>query len=238
MNVVLRGRGLRKVYEQGEAAMVALEHVDVDIRRGELTLLMGPSGSGKTTLVSILGAILRPTAGRVEIGGQAIDELGDTALSAFRLKHVGFVFQGFNLFPTLTAVQNVELAFDLRGVRRADARRQAIALLEDVGLGAKLHAHPAELSGGQKQRVAIARALAGDPTILLADEPTAALDSTSGHAVMQLMQRLASEHDRAVVIVTHDSRMEAYADRVIHMSDGRIESDVRLAADPIEGVHA
>jgi putative ABC transport system ATP-binding protein len=238
MTALLEARGLRKVYAQGEAAMVALDDVDVDVHRGELTLLMGPSGSGKTTLLSILGGILRPTTGTVAIDGRSFDGLADRELSDFRLRTIGFVFQGFNLFPTLSALQNVELALDLRGIRGAVARRQASALLEQVGLASKLHVHPGELSGGQKQRVAIARALAGDPAILLADEPTAALDSTSGHSVMQLMQRLALEGGRAVVIVTHDGRMESYANRIVGMADGRITSDQRLVAPMLEGVGA
>jgi putative ABC transport system ATP-binding protein len=238
MAVALEARGLRKVYAHGEAAVVALEHVDLDIPSGEITLLMGPSGSGKTTLVSILGGILRPTAGTVTIDGESLQGLGDRALSSFRLRNIGFIFQGFNLFPTLSAVQNVELALDLRGVRGKGARAQASDLLDRVGLASKLHTYPAELSGGQKQRVAIARALAGSPAILLADEPTAALDSQSGHAVMQLMQRLALEHGRAVVIVTHDSRMQPYASRIVQMADGRITSDERLPVSNLEGVTA
>jgi putative ABC transport system ATP-binding protein len=236
----LRARDLRKVYAQGEAAMVALDGVSLDIYPGELTLLMGPSGSGKTTLLSILGGILRPSAGSVAINGETIEGLADRELSTFRLNHIGFVFQGFNLFPTLSAVQNVELALDLRGMSGVAARRQATELLEQVGLGAKLRTYPSELSGGQKQRVAIARALAGQPTILLADEPTAALDSTSGHSIMQLLQRLAVESGRAVVIVTHDSRMETYANRIVHMVDGRITSDrdLRHAIGMVEGVVA
>lgn len=237
MDVALEARALRKVYSEGEASMVALEHVDLDVHRGELTLLMGPSGSGKTTLLSILGGILRATAGTVRIDGKGLDGLRDRELSDFRLRNIGFVFQGFNLFPTLSAVQNVELALDLRGIRGAEARAQASELLGQVGLAAKLHAHPSDLSGGQKQRVAIARALAGRPAILLADEPTAALDSHSGHAVMQLMQQLAEDHGRAVVIVTHDSRMQPYAHRVIHMADGRITTDERLSSN-LQGVGA
>ena len=218
--------------------MVAIDHVDLDIFRGEMTLLMGPSGSGKTTLLSILGGILRASAGTVSIDGQSLNGLGDRQLSAFRLRNIGFVFQGFNLFPTLSAVQNVELALDLRGITGSKARAQASDLLDQVGLSAKLHSYPGDLSGGQKQRVAIARALAGGPPILLADEPTAALDSTSGHSVMQLMQRLALDANRAVVIVTHDARMESYASRIVHLEDGRIESDTRLFAPTLEGVGA
>ncbi len=238
MRTALQARGLRKVYAQGEAAMVAVDQVDLDVRHGELTLLMGPSGSGKTTLVSILGGILRPTPGTVSIDGRSLDGLNDRDLSAFRLRHIGFVFQGFNLFPTLSALQNVELAFDLRGIRGAAARREATDLLDQVGLAPKLHTYPTELSGGQKQRVAIARALVGSPTVLLADEPTAALDPSSGHTVMQLFQHLARERGRAVVIVTHDSRMQSYANRIVHMADGRVVSDEILATQVCEGVGA
>ena len=238
MHTALQARSLRKVYAQGEAAMVAVDDVNLDVRHGELTLLMGPSGSGKTTLISILGGILRPTSGSVSIDGLAIDGLRDRELSAFRLRHIGFVFQGFNLFPTLSVLQNVELAFDLRGIRGAAARKDATELLEQVGLAAKLHTYPGDLSGGQKQRVAIARALVGSPTVLLADEPTAALDSASGHTVMQLFQRLAHERGRAVVIVTHDSRMQAYAHRIVGMADGRVVADDYLPAPVLEGVGA
>lgn len=238
MHTALQARGLRKVYAQGEAAMVAVDDVDLDVHHGELTLLMGPSGSGKTTLVSILGGILRPTSGTVSINGSSLDGLADRDLSAFRLRHIGFVFQGFNLFPTLSALQNVELAFDLRGIRGAAARAEATDLLDQVGLAPKLHTYPSELSGGQKQRVAIARALVGSPTVLLADEPTAALDSSSGHTVMQLFQRLARERGRAVVIVTHDSRMQSYANRIVRMADGRVASDDYLPIPVLEGVGA
>jgi putative ABC transport system ATP-binding protein len=219
---VIEVRDLTKIYAQGEAAMRALDGVDLDVHAGELMLLMGPSGSGKTTLLSIMGCILQATSGSVRIGGREIVGLGQDALPALRLSSIGFIFQGFNLFPTLTAAQNIELALDLHGVRGKAARVRAADLLGQVGLGKKIGAYPADLSGGQQQRVAIARALAGDPGIVLADEPTAALDSTSGHNVMKLLQRLAHENDRAVVIVTHDNRMLDYADRIVHIEDGRI----------------
>jgi len=236
MRPALQARGLTKVYAQAEAAVVVLDHVDLDVHRGEMTLLMGPSGSGKTTLLSILGGILPASAGVVSIDGQSLAEFSERELSRFRLQHIGFVFQAFNLFPTLSAVQNVALALNLRGITGSAARSQASDLLDQVGLSAKLQTYPADLSGGQKQRVAIARALAGHPTVLLADEPTAALDSTSGHAVMQLMQRVGLDSGRAVVIVTHDSRMQSYANRIVRMADGRITSDERLPH--FEGVSA
>jgi putative ABC transport system ATP-binding protein len=226
-DTVIAVRGVSKTYAQGEAAMRALDAVDLDVRAGELMLLMGPSGSGKTTLLSIMGCILRPSGGTLRILGRDVESLGERDLPRVRLDHIGFVFQGFNLFPTLTAAQNVALALDLKGVARRAARTRALELLEQVGLGAKADAYPADLSGGQKQRVAIARAIAGEPPIVLADEPTAALDTQSGHAVMQLLQRLAHERSRAVVIVTHDNRMLGYADRTVHIEDGRIVKDVK-----------
>jgi len=208
----------------------------VDVRRGELVLLMGPSGSGKTTLLSILGCILRPSGGTITILGRDVTGMREHELPRVRLEHIGFVFQGFNLFPTLTAEANVALALDLKGVSRRDAQRRSAALLEQVGLGHKRDAYPADLSGGQKQRVAIARAIAGDPPIVLADEPTAALDVHSGHAVMELLRTLAHERDRAVVIVTHDSRMLGYADRIVHLEDGRIvDSESPLVTHQLQG---
>jgi putative ABC transport system ATP-binding protein len=227
MTAVLEGVNLTKTYAQGEAAVSALEAVTIDLRRGELVLIAGPSGSGKTTLLSILGCIMRPTSGSLRVLGDEVTTLAERDLPAIRRERIGFVFQSFNLFPTLTALQNVELALDLKGWSGRLARNRAATLLEDVGLAAKAHAYPADLSGGQKQRVAIARALAGDPPIILADEPTAALDSHSGRLVMDLLQRLAHERGRAVAIVTHDSRMVGYADRMVTMEDGRIAIDER-----------
>jgi putative ABC transport system ATP-binding protein len=221
MSNAIEVRNLVKTYESGAAAARALDGVDLDVHSGEVMLLMGPSGSGKTTLVSIMGAILRPSSGSVKIQGTEIAGLGEKRLPQLRLNHIGFVFQGFNLFPTLTAAENVELALDLKGIRGSQAHRRARDLLEHVGLADKTRAFPSDLSGGQKQRVAIARALAGNPEIILADEPTAALDSHSGRIVMEMMRSLAHEKGRAVVIVTHDSRVLEYADQIVHIEDGR-----------------
>lgn len=221
-DVVIRAEGVTKIYGEGATAFRALTDVDLEIRAGELTLLMGPSGSGKTTLLSILGCILRGTAGSLEVLGERVDELPERQLPRIRRDAIGFVFQGFNLFPALTAVENVSLALDVRGMRQADAEARAAKLIREVGLAEKAKSYPADLSGGQKQRVAIARALAGDPPIVLADEPTAALDSTSGKNVIELLRRLAHEHGRAVVMVTHDPRVLNYGDRIIHLEDGRI----------------
>ena len=229
MTYAVSVRDLTKTYAQGEAAMRALDGVDLDVGVGELMLLMGPSGSGKTTLLSIIGGILRPTSGVVRILDRDVTNLDERELPMVRLESIGFVFQGFNLFPTLTASQNVELAFGIRGVGRHEARRRAAEGLVQVGLLAKRDAYPADLSGGQKQRVAIARALAGKPRIILADEPTAALDAQSGLTVLGLLRNLAHERGRAVVIVTHDTRLVEFADRIVHIEDGRIVGDsVRL----------
>jgi len=219
---VIRAAGITKVYGEGTAAFRALSDVDLEVRAGELTLLMGPSGSGKTTLLSILGCILRASEGSLEILGQRVEGLAERELPRIRREAIGFVFQGFNLFPALTAMENVALALDVRGIGRAKAEERAAQLIREVGLEQKGKSYPADLSGGQKQRVAIARALAGNPPIVLADEPTAALDSTSGKNVIELLQRLAHEHGRAVAMVTHDPRVLSYGDRIIHLEDGRI----------------
>jgi putative ABC transport system ATP-binding protein len=224
-------RELYKTYGKGSAEVHALEGVDLDVASGEVLMLMGPSGSGKTTLLSVMGCILRATSGSVKIEGREVAQLAENRLPAVRLKHFGFIFQGFNLFPALTARENVELALKLKGVSGAGGHKQAAELLEQVGLADKLKSFPADLSGGQKQRVAIARALAGDPPIILADEPTAALDSHSGLNVMEMLTGLAKRRGRAVVVVTHDNRVLQYADRIVHIADGRIvETDVEEQA--------
>lgn len=215
-------RGVSKIYGQGPTAVRALLDVDLDVVRGEVLLMMGPSGSGKTTLLSIMGAILAATAGSVVVDGEEIVGRPERDLPRIRLSHMGFVFQGFNLFPALTAVENVELALDVRGERGRLARSKALNALDAVQLADKAGSLPADLSGGQKQRVAIARALVGDPAIILADEPTAALDSQSGRSVLEMLRGLAHDRGRAVVMVTHDQRAAAYADRVVHIADGRL----------------
>ena len=236
-NTIIRAKGLSKTYREGTTELRALQSVDLEVRAGELTLLMGPSGSGKTTLLSILGCILRASDGKLEILGEDVGALAESELPRIRREAIGFVFQGFNLFPTLTAAENVALALDVRGVHGAAAQKRGEELLAEVGLSQKARSFPADLSGGQKQRVAIARALAGDPPILLADEPTAALDSTSGRTVIELLQRLAHVHGRAVVMVTHDPRVLPFGGRIIHLEDGRIlreekNADTRLNESP------
>jgi putative ABC transport system ATP-binding protein len=223
MDTAVSVRKLTKTYESGEAAVRALRDLDLDVESGEVVLLMGPSGSGKTTLLSIMGCILRPTSGSVRICGQEVTGLSEKELPRVRLDHIGFIFQGFNLFPTLTAGENVELALDLKSIGGKAAKRRAGELLERLNLSDKYHTFPSDLSGGQKQRVAIARALAGQPDIILADEPTAALDSGSGRVVLETLRNLARQHGRAVVIVTHDSRTVEFGDRIVHIEDGKIQ---------------
>lgn len=226
MQAAISVRGVTKTYAEGSAGVPALRGVDLDVQAGELVLLMGPSGSGKTTLLSIMGCILTASSGSVKIGGLEVFGLREKELPRVRLEHIGFIFQGFNLFPTLTAGENVELMLDLKSVSGAPAKARAKELLEQVGLGDKYNSFPADLSGGQKQRVAIARALAGDPKVILADEPTAALDSTTGRNVMAMMRDLAHERGRAVVIVTHDPRLMEFGDRVVRIEDGLIAKPV------------
>ena len=222
-------RGVSKVYGTG-APITALDGVNLDILPGELAMIMGPSGSGKTTLLSVMGCMLRPSAGTVRICGRDVTGLGEAELPRVRLNCIGFIFQAFNLFSTLTARGNVEIALELKGVRGAAARTRALDLLGGVGLREQADRTPVELSGGQKQRVAIARALATEAPIILADEPTASLDSESGHTVMQILGGLAREQNRAVIIVTHDVRLlQTFAGRVLFMEDGRLQPGVRSA---------
>lgn len=214
------------IFPVGEQPLQVLKGINLKIKTGDIQLLMGPSGSGKTTLLSILGGILTPTEGQVSLLGQEITGLSRHKLAQFRLRNMGFIFQGFNLFPALTASENVEAALNLKGVKGREGRQQAFKLLEQVGLADKHKSLPSDLSGGQKQRIAIARSLAGKPRLILADEPTAALDSQRGRAVIELLRSLAKEEGCTVVMVTHDSRIIDIADRVVYVEDGNISPEV------------
>jgi len=215
-------RGVSKTYGEGAVAYQALRGVDFQVRQGELVMLAGPSGSGKTTLLSILGCVLRASGGDVSLFGQRITDVSDAVLPAVRLRYIGFVFQGHNLLASLSARENVALAMQLRGVPGKLAFKEADLLLERVGLGSKKGSLPGELSGGQRQRVAIARAVAGNPPLILADEPTAALDATAGLLVTELLRDVCRERGDTVVIVTHDSRIFHLADRIVRIEDGQI----------------
>ena len=213
-------KGVEMAFQSGQQRFQVLQGIDLEIRSGDIQLLMGPSGSGKTTLLSILAGLLTPTTGKVYLLGEEITKMSRTKLSRFRRQNIGFIFQDFNLFPALTAAENIEAVLNIKGIRGKAARYQAQALLEQVGLGLKANQKPGDLSGGQKQRVAIARALAGNPRLIMADEATAALDSHSGHTVIELLRHLAKEGGCTVLMVTHDPRIIDVADRVAHLEDG------------------
>ncbi len=213
---------LRKEFPSGGTVVRAVDGVDFCSGRGEITLIMGPSGSGKTTLLTMIGALLEPTSGSVVIDGLDIAALDRRSLPAVRRQKIGFVFQTFNLLESLTAQENVEIVLNVAGVKGTEATQRARALLERVGLGHRLHFNARDLSGGEKQRVSIARALANRPPLLLADEPTANLDSAAGHDVMELLQGLAADQNTGVIVVSHDPRLAAAADTTLWMVDGRI----------------
>jgi putative ABC transport system ATP-binding protein len=216
-------RGVTKVFGSGETKTVALRGVDLDVSYGELTLLVGPSGCGKTTLISIIAGLLNVSEGEVSVFGKDLVNLRNSKLVNFRAKNIGFVFQQYNLLPALTAAENAAVPLLIAGEYRGKAVRAAREMLDQFDLGARAHAYPSQLSGGQQQRVAIARALIHQPRLLVCDEPTAALDAHSGQTVMQLLKRVAVQPDRAVIIVTHDSRVYRYGERIVHMGDGLIE---------------
>ncbi len=223
--ILLEADRVSKVYREGPVEVAAVRSVTVSVAAGELLAILGPSGSGKTTLLSMLGCILRPSAGTIEICNERVDCLGETELPFVRRRYIGFIFQSFNLFSALTAAENVEVLLNLKGVTGRAARNEAMRLLDTVGLGDRADALPRELSGGQKQRVSVARALAGDPRLILADEPTANLDSKNGEQVIKLLRDCAKTDDRAVVIVTHDVRLMPYIDRAVHLTDGCLSNE-------------
>lgn len=220
--IAIRAEGLTKRYTSGNAVLTVLDDATFWARSGEIALVMGPSGSGKSTLIAVLSGLLRPDAGHVNALGADLWALRPAEIDRFRLANCGFIFQGFNLFPALTALEQVSQVLRFAGRSPKAARAQAEAALDAVGMTPRLHLRPAELSGGEKQRVAIARALAKQPRLIFADEPTSALDGENGQRVISLLQGAAREQDAAVICVTHDQRLEAWADRVIHIEDGRI----------------
>jgi putative ABC transport system ATP-binding protein len=222
----LVGEDLFRTFGSGANQTHALKDVSLELRRGELNLLMGPSGSGKSTLLAVLSGLLRPDAGAVRALEHDVWALPDPAMERFRLKHCSYIFQGYNLFPALTARQQLEVVLRWgEGCTGGEARRRADRVLGQLGLGRRGHLRPAQLSGGEKQRVAIARALVKDPAFVFADEPTSALDWENGRQVMNLLQESARERGATVLVVTHDHRLEGYADRVFTMADGALKTD-------------
>jgi putative ABC transport system ATP-binding protein len=221
---LIRLRGVRKTFELGGGSVHALDGVDLDIGRGEYVGIMGPSGSGKTTLMDILGFLARPTAGRYDFDGRCIDTLSEPERAVVRGERIGFVFQSFNLLPRLTALENVELPQLYRRVPRRQRRARAAEMLHRVELAARAQHRPGELSGGERQRVAIARALVNRPAVILADEPTGALDSNTGEAILALIEQLHRE-GQTIVMVTHDPRIATRVQRVVRLRDGRVERD-------------
>jgi putative ABC transport system ATP-binding protein len=222
---IVQCQEITKTYHQGKVDVTALHGITLDVAEGGFVALAGPSGSGKTTLLNLIGGLDRPDAGRIVIGDNDYAKLSDSQMADLRLHRIGFVFQAYNLIPVLSALENVEYVMLLQGVPKAERRRRARRILDDVGLADKYHRRPAELSGGQQQRVAVARAIVADPTIVLADEPTANLDSKTGEGLLQLMQAMNSRRKVTFIFSTHDEMVMAHAHRVITIRDGRIADD-------------
>ena len=232
---ILRATALAKVFGEGYSEVRAVDGVDLQVCAGEMLLIMGPSGSGKTTLLTMLGGLLRPTSGTIEVDGIDLTSLKESHLAPIRRKSVGFIFQSFNLWESLSVQENVELTLNMAGVAGRTASNRARALLEQQGLGHRLKFRSRNLSGGEKQRVSIARALANEPSLLLADEPTANLDSKHGRDVMHLLRDLSRRGERAVIVVSHDQRIREVADRALWLEDGRIKDIGQLVRDPVCG---
>jgi putative ABC transport system ATP-binding protein len=235
--LAILARGVHKSFGAGVRRTPILKGAGLGIATGEVVFLVGPSGSGKTTLLSILGCLLTPDDGGVQVLGQDVSSLGPKELTAFRRDHLGFIFQTFNLFPTLSALDNVSLTLVMRGQALPRAAQRARDLLAQVGLAERLHLRPAQLSTGECQRVAVARALANDPQILLADEPTASLDAANGQLVMKLLTELVRQRGMTLVVVTHDNRIFPFADRIVHLENGRLVKASKSGPTAIEGAH-
>jgi putative ABC transport system ATP-binding protein len=227
----IRALGLKKAFGEGQSRTSVLRGTDLEVLQGEMLLLVGPSGCGKTTLLSIIAGTMSADAGQVEVLGQRLDGMANAEVTRFRAHHIGFIFQQFNLIPTLSIAENVSVPLLLQGLRPAQAEQRARAVLGQVGLGERANLRPGKLSGGQQQRVAIARALIHEPSLLICDEPTSALDSENGRQVMELLRSIARDPRRCVIIVTHDNRTYRYADRMAEMEDGVISRYLNSPAE-------
>jgi putative ABC transport system ATP-binding protein len=227
---------LTKIYGSGETAVTALDHVTLSVEQGEFLAVMGPSGCGKSTLLHLLGGLDRPTEGNVSIEGTLIANMSDDDLTKLRRRKMGFIFQFFNLIPVLTAVENASLPVTLDGIKPAEARQRAAEWLARFGLGDRLSSRPDQLSGGQQQRVAVARALVAEPALILADEPTGNLDTRSGDEIASLLRQVTKEYGRTVVMVTHDPRIAAYADRIVFLKDGKVVDETNLERNAAERI--
>lgn len=236
MTAAISVRGLTKTFGDGDLAVRAVRGIDLEVDPGEVVLIMGPSGSGKTTLLLMLGAMMRPTSGEVVVDGTDLAAAPERQLPKLRAHHLGFIFQDFNLLAALDVTENVEIACNLAGVTGGPAHRRALELLDRVGLAHRATFRPDQLSGGEKQRVSVARALANDPAVVLADEPTANLDSGHGRTVGRLLRDLATEDGRSVIIVSHDERLKEIADRVLWLEDGTFRELSAMATDPVCGM--
>jgi putative ABC transport system ATP-binding protein len=222
-HIAVQTHAVCKGFGQGESRTEILKQVDFEARMGELLMLVGPSGCGKTTLLSVIAGTLAVDRGEVQVFDAPLHQMDRPAITQFRAAHIGFIFQQYNLIPTLNCVENVSVPLRIRGEKAASAEKKASEMLEKVGLGKRMRHRPNMLSGGQQQRVAIARALVHEPQLIICDEPTAALDSENGAKVMEILKTVAAKPDRCVIIVTHDNRIFKYADRMTHMEDGRID---------------
>lgn len=220
--IAVRCQQLIKSYGRGENKVMALRGVDLEVRSGEMLMLAGPSGCGKTTLISVIAGILNQDSGECEVYGNSLSHLSKAERIAFRSKNIGFVFQAFNLFPTLMAAENVAIPLIIGGMKHQEATEKGAELLAEMGLGDRVKTFPQELSGGQQQRIAIARALIHNPELIVCDEPTSALDSETGHKIIELIKKSALDESRALIVVTHDVRILPFADRIAKMEDGRI----------------
>jgi putative ABC transport system ATP-binding protein len=225
-----------KRYGSGATLVSAVHDVSLEVTPGEVVVIMGPSGSGKTTLLQMMGALLKPTEGTIQLNGEMLSTLTEKHLPSIRLQQIGFIFQSFNLLSALTVLDNIALVAELAGAKRSEARKKAASMLTELGLKERLHFLPEQLSGGEKQRVAIARAMVNDPALILADEPTANLDSKIGHEIMRLLQYIAKDQGRSVVIVSHDQRIQDIADRVLWLEDGQFKEMATMATDPVCGM--